>query len=111
MSSNKSSTPEGAPPCKGPFIVPSADTIADGISDSVEMVTRAANVDAFKPCSIVNNKYVSSASTCAGVGDIPVNKYKKFAVCPRLSRDSTGSEVLVVFYNNIATMTGMLLLK
>ena len=76
ISSNKSMTPDGAPPCNGPFIVPIADVIADVKSDSVEMVTRAAKVDAFNPCSIVNFKYVSSASTCTSFGITPVSIHK-----------------------------------
>ena len=36
-----------APPCSGPFSVPTADVIAEYMSESVAHVTRAANVDAF----------------------------------------------------------------
>jgi hypothetical protein len=43
----------GAPPCRGPESAPTADESAAPQSAPVEAVTRAANVDAFRPCSAV----------------------------------------------------------
>ncbi len=36
-----------APPCSGPFSAPIAPVIAENMSDSVEAITRAVNVEAF----------------------------------------------------------------
>jgi hypothetical protein len=46
-----STTSDGAPPWSGPFIVPIAPATADAMSDIVEVITRAVNVEALKPCS------------------------------------------------------------
>ena len=46
-----STTSEGAPPWSGPFIVPIAPATADAMSDRVEVMTRAVNVEALNPCS------------------------------------------------------------
>ena len=46
-----STTSDGAPPWSGPFIVPIAPATADAMSDRVEVMTRAVNVEALKPCS------------------------------------------------------------
>ena len=40
-----------APPCRAPLSVPTAETIAEWRSESVEAVTRAAKVEAFSSCS------------------------------------------------------------
>ena len=44
-------TSAGAPPWSGPFMAPTAPQIAEAISERVAMMTRAANVLAFRPCS------------------------------------------------------------
>ena len=46
-----STTSDGAPPWSGPFIVPIAPATADAMSERVEVMTRAVNVEALKPCS------------------------------------------------------------
>ena len=40
-----------APPCSGPFSAPIAAVTALCMSDSVEVTTRAVNVEALKLCS------------------------------------------------------------
>ena len=43
----------GAPPCSGPESAPTADESAAPQSAPVEATMRAANVEAFSPCSAV----------------------------------------------------------
>ena len=51
-----STTSDGAPPWSGPFIAPIAPHTADAMSDRVEVMTRAVNVEALKPCSAPTTK-------------------------------------------------------
>ena len=46
-----STTSDGAPPWSGPFMAPIAPATADAMSDFVEVITRAVNVEALRPCS------------------------------------------------------------
>ena len=49
ISNTMSSAGPGAPPCSGPLSAPTAPVIADTKSEPVDAMTRAVNVDAFKP--------------------------------------------------------------
>jgi hypothetical protein len=49
ISNTMSSAGPGAPPCSGPLSAPTAPAIADTKSEPVEVMTRAVNVEAFKP--------------------------------------------------------------
>lgn len=51
ISSIMPSTRDGAPPCRGPDIAPTAPDSAAETSAPVEAITRAVNVEAFIPCS------------------------------------------------------------
>ena len=62
----------GAPPCSGPESEPLAATTALATSAPVLVTTRAVNVDAMKPWSMVATRYVSSARTARGSASWPV---------------------------------------
>ena len=49
ISNTMSSAGPGAPPCSGPLRAPTAPVMAEITSDRVDTMTRAANVDAFRP--------------------------------------------------------------
>ena len=51
ISNTMSSAGPGAPPCSGPLSAPTAPAMAEITSDRVDTMTRAANVDAFRPWS------------------------------------------------------------
>ncbi|CAM5738215.1 hypothetical protein SBADM41S_00430 [Streptomyces badius] len=61
-------TRDGAPPCSGPDIAPTAPDRAAATSAPVEAMTRAVNVEAFMPCSAAEVQYASTAFTCFGSG-------------------------------------------
>ena len=46
------------------------------MSDSVEVTTRAVNVDALNPWSTVEIRYFSTARACFGWGTSPVSMYR-----------------------------------
>ena len=56
ISSIMPSTREGAPPCSGPLIAPTAPEIAAATSAPVDAMTRAVKVEAFMPCSAADTK-------------------------------------------------------
>ena len=68
-----------APPCSGPFNAPIAPTIAECMSDSVEAITRAANVLAFSSWSACRIRATSSARTAVSDGFTPFSMRRKFA--------------------------------
>ena len=61
-------TRDGAPPCSGPDIAPTAPDSAAATSAPVDAMTRAVNVEAFMPCSAADVQYASTAFTCFGSG-------------------------------------------
>ena len=67
-----STTSDGAPPWSGPFIAPMAPQTADAMSARVEVITRAVNVEALKPCSAPTMKYASSARAVASSARTPL---------------------------------------
>ena len=81
----------GAPPCSGPASAPIAEHTASATSAPVEATTRAVNVEALKPWSIVRIMYCSTARTCSGVARTPVVSYRYDAVWPSDGSGSTGS--------------------
>ena len=56
MSSSISSTRLGAPPCSGPDRLPIAPVTAEPMSAPVDAITRAVNVEALNPWSIVDTR-------------------------------------------------------
>ena len=58
----------GAPPCSGPESAPTAEESAAPQSAPVDATTRAAKVDAFRPCSAVQIQYVSIAFDVPRIG-------------------------------------------
>ena len=61
MASSIASARDGAPPWSGPARAPIAPVSADPMSDPVEVITRAVNVDELNPWSMVRIRYCSSA--------------------------------------------------
>ena len=72
IESSMSSARLGAPPCSGPESAPIAPTIPEPRSAPVEVMTRAVNVDALKPWSMVEMRYCSIARAYSGRGVTPV---------------------------------------
>ena len=68
-----STTSDGAPPWSGPFNAPIAPHTADAMSARVEVITRAVNVEALKPCSAPTTKYASSARAASASGFTPLS--------------------------------------
>ena len=73
IASSMSSARLGAPPCSGPDSAPMAPTTAAARSAPVDVITRAVNVDALKPWSIVEMRYCSTARACSGVGNLALH--------------------------------------
>ena len=71
MASSMASARLGAPPCRGPDNAPIAPTTAEPRSAPVDVITRAVNVDALKPWSIVEIRYCSTARAYSGFGTSP----------------------------------------
>ncbi len=61
----------GAPPCSGPDSAPMAPTMEAARSAPVEVMTRAAKVEALKPWSMVSIRYCSMARTWAAGASCP----------------------------------------
>ena len=57
-----------APPWSGPLSAPIAPVIAECMSDSVEAITRAVNVDAFISCSACRISATSNVRDAAVAG-------------------------------------------
>ena len=51
ISNTMSSAGPGAPPCSGPLSAPTAPVTAETKSEPVDVMTRAVNVEAFRPWS------------------------------------------------------------
>ena len=84
ISSSICSARLGAPPCSGPDSAPIAPTTAAPRSAPVEVMTRAVNVDALKPWSIVEMRYFSTAGRVLGAAA------RRRASCRGSSRRSRG---------------------
>ena len=79
-----------APPCSGPFSVPSAATTAECMSDRVAAHTRAANVDAFIVWSACSTRQVSRISASRAAAAVPRSWSRKLAA--RLRPGSAGTQ-------------------
>ncbi len=62
-----------APPCSGPLSAPIAPVIAECMSDSVDAITRAVNVEAFISWSACRIRATSNVFAAAGDGRSPVS--------------------------------------
>ena len=68
-----------APPCSGPLSAPIAPVMALNMSDSVEAMMRAVNVEAFIVWSAYRVNVVSNASASSCEGSSPSSIHRKFA--------------------------------
>ena len=75
----------------GPARAPSAAPTTSAMSAPVDATTRAVNVDALNPWSIVRIRYCSSARAASGVGVSPVTARRYAAVGASSGRWSIGS--------------------
>ena len=78
ISSNACITASFAPPCSGPFSAPIAATTAEWRSASVEVTTRAVNVDALKECSAYRTMEMRKTSAATSLGSSPKVIQRKF---------------------------------
>ncbi len=68
-----------APPCSGPLSAPIAPVTAECRSESVEVITRAVNVEALKECSAYRIIETLKASTTSWTGSSPKAIQRKLA--------------------------------
>ena len=80
-----------APPWSGPLSAPIAPVIAECMSDSVEAITRAVNVEAFISWSAWRIRATSNVLTASSDGRSPDNMYRKLAAWPSCGSGSIGS--------------------
>ena len=99
ISSSRSRARLGAPPCSGPDSAPMAPTMQAPTSAPVEAMTRAVNVDALKPWSMVAIRYCSRARARSGSGSSPVSIQRRLAAVPRSGRGSIGSRPCRSWYS------------
>ncbi len=67
------------PTVQRPLSAPTAAVTAECRSDSVDVTTRAANVEALKECSAYRTSDVSNVRTATSSGSSPVTAQRKFA--------------------------------
>ncbi|CPU65700.1 Uncharacterised protein [Mycobacteroides abscessus] len=79
ISANVAMTASFAPPWSGPLSAPTAPVTAECRSDSVDVMTRAVNVDALNECSAYSTIETSNARTTAGSGSSPNVIHRKFS--------------------------------
>ena len=91
ISSSMARTSSLAPPCRGPFRVPIAATMAECRSVKVAMATRVANVLALISWSACRMKIMSIVRAATGEGGLPVRTYRKFSAVGPSVRGLTGS--------------------
>src|SRR6185436_4920708 len=80
-----------APPCSGPLSAPMAPVIAECMSESVEAITRAVNVEAFISWSACRMRATSKVLAAAGEGFSPVSMWRKLAAWPSAGSGGIGS--------------------
>ena len=79
ISSKMCMTASLAPPCSGPLSAPIAATTAEYRSVSVEVTTRAVNVEALNECSAYSTIERLNASTTVSSASSPKVIQRKFA--------------------------------
>jgi len=79
------STREGAPPCNGPDIAPTAAENAAATSAPVDATTRAVKVEAFMPCSAADAQYASTALMWSGLASPRHRSMKRSVIVLALS--------------------------